>query len=271
MALEKSEPPRGIIGAVDGVDPVAFAHRRFLPGASLAAFVEHHWSVGWEMAPGTTQARHTLSHPSVHVAFDGSRATVTGPSRGRFTWILSGKGHVFATKFLPGAFRPLLAGGAMKDLVDVVRDLAEVVTARVAEAYVDAARASANDDAAVEAVEQVWAQALPQTPPHDQQLLLRIVESAQTDRSLTRVEQLVSATGLHIRELQRFCDEALGISPRWLIRRYRLHDALAALDAGTEALAPLAERLGYSDQAHFSRDFKTVVGVTPSAYLRRKR
>jgi len=33
--------------------------------------------------------------------------------------------------------------------------------------------------------------------------------------------------------------------------------------------ADLALELGYSDQAHFVRDFKAIVGVTPAVYARR--
>jgi AraC-like DNA-binding protein len=36
-------------------------------------------------------------------------------------------------------------------------------------------------------------------------------------------------------------------------------------------LADLAASLGWSDQAHFVRDFRAVVGTTPSVYLRDSR
>ena len=46
----------------------------------------------------------------------------------------------------------------------------------------------------------------------------------------------------------------------------------AAIDAGAvDDLAGLAASLGWFDQAHFSRDFRAVVGVTPSAYHARAR
>jgi AraC-like DNA-binding protein len=46
--------------------------------------------------------------------------------------------------------------------------------------------------------------------------------------------------------------------------------AVAAIDAGeVDDLADLAASLGWFDQAHFARGFRAVVGMTPSAYLRR--
>ena len=55
-----------------------------------------------------------------------------------------------------------------------------------------------------------------------------------------------------------------------MIRRRRIHEALAQLDAPSPPhLAELAARLGYCDQAHLSRDFTAMTGLTPRAYLRR--
>ena len=46
----------------------------------------------------------------------------------------------------------------------------------------------------------------------------------------------------------------------------------AAIDAGeVDDLASLATSLGWFDHAHFSRDFRAVVGMPPSAYLARAR
>lgn len=52
-----------------------------------------------------------------------------------------------------------------------------------------------------------------------------------------------------------------------MIQRYRLHDALLALERGEGTLADLASQLGYADQAHFARDFRALVGVPPSRYV----
>ena len=52
--------------------------------------------------------------------------------------------------------------------------------------------------------------------------------------------------------------------------RRRVQDAVARIDAGDVAdLSTLAVQLGWYDQAHFSRDFTDVVGVSPGLYLRR--
>jgi AraC-like DNA-binding protein len=54
-----------------------------------------------------------------------------------------------------------------------------------------------------------------------------------------------------------------------VIKRYRLHEAAEQLAAGEVVDWPrLALDLGYFDQAHFIKDFKTIVGRTPAEYAK---
>jgi AraC-like DNA-binding protein len=75
-----------------------------------------------------------------------------------------------------------------------------------------------------------------------------------------------------VRSLQQLFSEYVGVSPKWVIRRFRLHEAADSLAGGDEPdLAALAQRLGYFDQAHFTSDFRKLVGQTPADYRRRER
>lgn len=54
-----------------------------------------------------------------------------------------------------------------------------------------------------------------------------------------------------------------------MIQRYRLHEAIAQLQAhAPRDWSRLALELGYFDQAHFARDFRALVGQSPSEYVR---
>jgi AraC-like DNA-binding protein len=92
-----------------------------------------------------------------------------------------------------------------------------------------------------------------------------------TDRTLLRVEDACAALGYDLRSLQRLFRREVGVSPKEVIRRYRLMEAAERL-AKEEGLSgsDLAYSLGYADQAHFIRDFKAVTGVPPSAYRKRQ-
>ena len=77
---------------------------------------------------------------------------------------------------------------------------------------------------------------------------------------------VADAFGMTERSLQRLVLDRVGLSPKWLIQRRRLHDADAELKHGGRTLAELAAELGYADQAHFTNDFRAVVGFTPGHY-----
>jgi len=59
----------------------------------------------------------------------------------------------------------------------------------------------------------------------------------------------------------------VGASPKWVLRRARLHEAAARADEGAGIdWARLAADLGYADQAHLTRDFTAAVGSPPGRY-----
>ena len=83
---------------------------------------------------------------------------------------------------------------------------------------------------------------------------------------------LAARFGLGVRALQRLFAEYVGVSPKWVIQRYRLHEAaerIARMRPEELDGAALAADLGYADQAHFIRDFRRWVGFTPAEYARR--
>jgi AraC-like DNA-binding protein len=66
--------------------------------------------------------------------------------------------------------------------------------------------------------------------------------------------------------------EHVGVPPKWAIRIYRLNDAAQRIvTEGQPDYAGLAVRLGYSDQSHFIREFRTVTGQSPAEYARTAR
>jgi AraC-like DNA-binding protein len=70
-----------------------------------------------------------------------------------------------------------------------------------------------------------------------------------------------------LRQLQRLFSEYVGVTPKWVIHRYRLLEAAERIATGTVIhWADLAFELGYADQAHFIRDFKRLVGRSPAHY-----
>lgn len=102
-------------------------------------------------------------------------------------------------------------------------------------------------------------------------MLRDLVERIEHDRGILRVEQIAALAATSSRTLERRFRRCVGKSPKWvMIRRYRLIDAAERLRSEENlSVIDLAQELGYFDQAHFVRDFKALVGDTPSSYRRR--
>lgn len=268
MGTKQLGPARGILrrSPRDAAEP--HRHARIPPPGDLAPFVEHFWTVAWDRRGLPPFVAETLPHPSVHVVLERSASAVAGVSRKRFSRVLEGEGEVFAIKFRPGGFRPF-ASGPIASFTDRVVPLAELgadwatLERRVLGRRGDARRA--------EACASFLRERLPARDPRAERAQA-IVERILADASLGRVEDVVAATRMPARELQRLFREYVGVSPKRVIQRYRLHEALARIESdgsGGTRLASLAADLGYTDQAHFTRDFRALVGVSPGAYAKR--
>ena len=84
------------------------------------------------------------------------------------------------------------------------------------------------------------------------------------------VEELAEASGLSVPQLQRLFHQYVGVTPKWVIKRFRLQEAAERIEQDASVpLAELAAELGYFDQAHFIRDFKSVLGQSPATYRKR--
>jgi AraC-like DNA-binding protein len=252
--------PRGILHRTDEGDE-RFDHFRGAPAKELREHVAHFWMVRWRLAGSAPVAVGTLPHPSVHVTVEDRRAVVGGVRRGRFSRTLSGDGMVFGVKFRPGAFQPIY-GRSMAQLTDRTVPIAQLF-GRDGARYARAIRVEPDFDRCVAIAEKFFA---PRLPPLDGETIqLRdLVERMSSDRELLRVEQVAEIAGMDLRRLQRGFRFTVGVTPKWVIQRYRLCEAAARLAEGdAPTLAALAQELGYFDQAHFIRDFKAVVGRSP--------
>jgi transcriptional regulator GlxA family with amidase domain len=101
--------------------------------------------------------------------------------------------------------------------------------------------------------------------------VLAIVRDIQDDPALTTVELASRRYAVSVRSLQRMFRRYVGVGPKWVLQRARLHDAVTRIDNGRAGdLAALALELGWFDQAHFTRDYSALVGQSPAAYAGRR-
>jgi AraC-like DNA-binding protein len=241
---------------------------RFSPSDDLVEWVEHHWMVLYDLGTRPPYTQRNLSHPNQHVVIDSRGETgIFGAATGVFETTLSGTGRVFATKFWPGAFRPFF-GRAVSALSDGWVPVETVFSRTSAELQHEFA--GLNDPQGMaERMEDLVRARLPQ-PDEKASLARRIVQFAEANLELVSAGELAGAFGLGLRALQRLFDEYVGVSPKWVIDRYRMLEAVETLNAGApNSLTDLAYRLGYFDQAAFNHAFEKLTGAPPKAFLAR--
>ncbi|MFE1329811.1 DUF6597 domain-containing transcriptional factor [Streptomyces microflavus] len=270
MAAGPRRDTRGIVDAPDLFTRVRFRRRR--PAPALRPYLEHYWLIDWDL--DQPYAAHVVPHPSVNLvlqryeAGESAReragyAEVAGIGLGLFTQKLTGRGRVCGVQFRPGGFRPFAPEHALSDLTGRRIDAAEVLrTPPPVGAVLD----PADEDARVRALDACLL-ALEPLPDPQATLAMELVDRVRTDRSVRRVGQLARSAGLSPRTLQRLFSAYVGVGPKWVILRYRIHEALERAESEPAVdWARLAADLGYSDQAHLVRDFTATVGVPPTAF-----
>ncbi|TQM31909.1 AraC family transcriptional regulator [Nocardia bhagyanarayanae] len=99
------------------------------------------------------------------------------------------------------------------------------------------------------------------------------VDSLHATRGAATVAELVAETGWSRRHFARRFGDQVGLSPKAYASLTRFDTALAWLTAADRDRAPdlgqLADRLGYYDQSHLTRDFHRFAGTTPGRLLLR--
>ncbi len=246
-----------------------FSVARFHPPDDLEPFVEHFWTVHWDLRGQEPHVQETLPYPSVHVVVERDRSEVVGVITGKFERVLVGEGRVFAAKFRPSGFHAVF-GRPVSELTDerVSLDSVFEVDPGALEREVFGHRDAAEMVAPLAALIRTRR---PRVDPVARQLDAAVSEVAE-DRTLTTVAMLAERCQSSVRTLQRSFRRYIGVGPKWVIRRFRLLEAAEALANEVDVdFAALSAELGYADQAHFVRDFRALVGATPGAYVRRVR
>lgn len=255
------------------VDPGTLLHRvrfrRHEPAEPLRRYVEWYWLIDWDLP--TPYASHVVPHPCVNLTFqwdedDGPPyAEVTGVALGLYTRKLTGRGRVCGAKFRPGGFRPYTSRTPVSRWTGRALPAREVFP-QVTDATAHAVTTPADDRDRVAALD-AFLLSLPCAPDPQADHAVGLVDRIRSDRTVRHVGDFARAQGMSVRALQRLFAAHVGVSPKWVVLRYRIHEALERAGTRTDIdWAALAAELGYADQAHLVRDFRATVGVPPTAY-----
>ena len=256
---------------------VGFA--RIVPTPALRPFVQWYWHIRSRGRVSTPRTEFMHADGSVGLVFNWGDALelshghypqaisldrVTAQSK---QLKLSGKVEALGILFRPGGAFPVL-GIPIPELVDIAVLLARPAYHQLPQLHEQlyAAATLADKIGLIESwLHTVLARSRPQSPIIAPSL--DVINRANGQLSLP---QLAGAVYLGERQLERLYQEQVGLSPKKIAQLRRVRHARTALKQGTHPLADIAALCGFYDQAHFSREFKAVIGLTPGAYLARQ-
>ncbi len=279
MSSSKPDPverdSRGIL------DPWLLRQRvqltRYPAGPALDGLVDRFWAVRWDLPPGTVHRQQVLTHPGANAsighanAAPGQRgpgpveARLYGVARGLSTRVLAGRGWAVAALTWPGGLGAFITGSAA-ELTDRVVPLGQALGTDEA-VLLRQVIAEPDEAARVALLAAALEQAVDPERREPALSVAEVARLAESDRTIRRLGDLCERSGLGQRTLQRMFLQYAGVSPTWVIRRYRLLEAAETVREGRPvSWAEIAATLGYADQAHLTRDFRAAIGQTPAAY-----
>ncbi|OZB94249.1 helix-turn-helix domain-containing protein [Paenibacillus sp. XY044] len=255
-------PNRGILH----FDPAQTSVKitRHLPSARLRHLIQHYWFVEWYLEDQPPYTQEVLQHPGVNIIFEQGSSYVCGIESRKAAYTLQGKGLIAGILYRPGAFHGYISE-SMSELVDRKMDISKFFPFDAETAEKGIFESNGLEER-VDHIERLLCSSIPE-PDDKVDELNTIIGAIMEDRTITTVDLLENRFNVSKRTLQRMFKQYLGVSPKWVIQRYRMHEASEAIENGAD-IATVALELGYFDQAHFSKDFKAIVGASPHAYRR---
>lgn len=214
-------------------------------------------AVLWELPPAAAPRRsRILPDGCMDLLWDGCQLIIAGPDTAA-RWHDTPAGGGYTGLRFDGGRGPLALGIPAAELRDQYVPLADAWPAAAARRLAE--RTAAEPAGTLAA----WAASALGRHPAADPLGPRVLAMC---RAGLPVSAMAGRLGLSPRQLHRRCLPAFGYGPRLLARILRLGQALDAARSGLP-LADVAVTCGYADQAHFSREVRSLAGAPPAALL----
>jgi AraC-like DNA-binding protein len=190
----------------------------------------------------------------------------TGPTSQAGHFVIEGSARIWGVGILPAGWARLLDVPA-SDMVDRICPVAPdgpcAHFAPIGASVLNGKRDPAGEAARIDAF---LLELLALRPEREEEAKIRLAHAALIDDDTATVSDLAAQLGMSSRSLERLSLRAFGFSPKLLLRRQRFLRSLAQfmLDPSLTWIKTLDCQ--YVDQAHFVRDFKRFMGMSPSQY-----
>lgn len=249
---------------------------RYRPSPALASRVQCYWHLRHGGAASSPRFMHPEAGSGIifilagALVLDGETqqaATLAcGPAMRSARVEFTGPLEAFGIRFQPGHGYPFfglplpeLRGH--RDLALLPRPLQvfEALHGRLAEARGTPER--------IALIEATLLQRLGHCPPRHHPDMVRLLGMIARHRGTLPLSRLMDHSGIGQRQLERLFSTQVGFTPKQFSRLQRVGYARELIKSAAEAsMTDIAYRTGFADQAHFTHEFRRVMGITPGAY-----
>lgn len=248
-------------------------YREHRPHPALQPFVACYWSYhGRHAALGAPREEAVVPDACIDILFDrrAASAAVVGAMTRPLPVLREEGTDLFGVRFRPGAARAFL-GLPAAEATDLTLELGSVLGSE-GEAV---RRRVSGLDVPAEVAPAVDAFLLRRLAPRrgagrDERVRAAVGLLTRSNGAL-RVDDLARRVSLGRRQLERDFLAWVGLGPKATGRVLRFQAALdRMLSRRGASLSSIAFATGYHDQAHFTREFRTLSGESPGAYRARR-
>jgi AraC-like DNA-binding protein len=192
--------------------------------------------------------------------------SVLGPRMRALFKDVTGVARIVCVQFKPGWAASLL-GVSAHALTDRIVSLEDVWGSAAGDLRDDLLTASTPADVLARLTRAFGARSLHASESASARLSRRAARLLEGDEM--QVKSVAERLGVSARHLRRAFTESVGIGPKEFARAARLQRAIATATTTSNDWGQIAADAGYYDQAHLIGDFRELVGLTPSAFLKR--
>lgn len=254
-------------------------YTEYKPSKGLHNYVESYWHIHCEgpanamsepnycIPKGTIELIVTLQGAQSEIYVNDvwhklDNVLVAGIQTTTNIWRMAGKSEKFGIRLKPETFIHLF-DVPLAELYQKFTSL-ELLAGSRYDWLVARIREAVSDGERIEMIESFLYKKLALTKqPHN--LLAEAIRKIWTEEGNITTASLSKSVYIGERQLQRLFKNAVGISPKLYSRIVRFRSAYEQAQEKSAIWTDVAYNLGYADQAHFVKEFKSFTGLTPTA------
>ncbi len=138
----------------------------------------------------------------------------------------------------------------------------------LADRLVKEVKAARSDEAIIAAMENAVRAQLAQVGRRKVDAKIALFETIARVNSAIRMEEAADQLDLSVRQLERRCLTAYGLSPKVIFRRSRFLDMAEAMRGFSTPGEEILATMRYFDQSHLNREFRRFADMTPGKFAK---